>query len=72
MSGVADPWELDIGTNWSSDGAVVAQAEYRADGTWYISDTPPWLWNVTDQTAPSMPAWMKDDEKWLRALDAQD
>ena len=34
--------------------------------------SPPWLWNVTDQTAPSMPAWMKDDEQWQRVLDAQD
>ena len=24
------------------------------------------------ETAPSMPAWMKDDEQWQRALDAQD
>ena len=24
----------------------------------------PWLWGVTDQTEPSMPEWMKDDEKW--------
>ncbi len=36
------------------------------------NDSPPWLWNVTDQTAPSMPAWMKDDEQWQRALDAQE
>ncbi len=37
-----------------------------------IRREPPWLWNVTDQTAPSMPTWRKDDEQWQRALDAQD
>ncbi len=33
---------------------------------------PPWLWGVTDQTEPTMPAWMKDDEKWAKAREGQD
>lgn len=32
----------------------------------------PWLWSVTDQAEPSMPAWMKDDTKWRAARRARD
>ena len=32
---------------------------------------PPWWWDVTDQTEPSMPEWMKDDEQWQATLDAE-
>ena len=55
-------------TIWNPNGTISTQV--MADGT--IKETPPWLWNSTDQTEPSMPAWMKDDEQWQRALDAQD
>ncbi len=62
------------GTWWNSDGTVRAQMQWCNPPTGELMwrDSPPWLWNVTDQTAPSMPAWMQDDEKWQRALDAQD
>ena len=52
---------------WKLDGTVVYQR--GADGE--KRRAPPWLWGVTDQTEPTMPAWMKDDEKWQAALDAQ-
>ena len=57
-------------TNWEMDGAVRSQLWYE-NGTRKERHSPPWLWGVTDQTEPSMPAWMKDDEKWQAALDAQ-
>ncbi len=60
-------------TYWKPDGSVLQQ--FIIGGTMqgsHFNRSPPWWWNVTDQTAPSMPAWMKDDEKWQRALDAQD
>ena len=66
-------------TRWRPwDGTVWVQTLCSQDPTregMTIEDerhSPPWLWNVTDQTAPSIPAWMKDDEQWQRALDAQD
>ena len=34
--------------------------------------TAPWWWGVTDQTAPSAPAWILDDKQWHAALDAQE
>ncbi len=58
-------------TVWAYDGTVNCQMDYLTDGD-FFKTSPPWWWNVTDQTAPSMPAWMKDDEQWQRALDAQD
>ncbi len=77
-----DPFERV--TNWNMDGEVVHQA-YAVDydgGVWTRSRRivvtsmggkgPPWLWGVSDQTAPTMPAWMKDNAKWQAALDAQD
>ncbi len=63
-------------TVWHLDGTVKGQArDLDDDGRWTMMSfkhSPPWLWNATDQTTPSMPAWMKDDEQWQRALDAQD
>ena len=64
---------------WDFDGKVRHQRWYvDEDGEVLLSQeegrlkfTPPWLWGVTDQTAPTMPAWMKDDAKWQAALDAQ-
>ena len=62
------------GTQWRSDGTVQVQSviSRKMGGDDSVIQSPPWLWNVTDQTAPSIPAWMKDDELWQRALDAQD
>ncbi len=56
-------------TWWNLDGTVYRQA--RGDPFEFV-ESPPWWDGVTDQTAPSIPAWMKDDEQWQRALDAQD
>ena len=78
--GVSKIWYLDSGfkyierlddgscTWWGPDGRI--EAQFAPHGS--VVSSPPWLWGVTDQTAPSMPAWMKDDEQWQRALDAQD
>ncbi len=57
-------------TYWNPDGTVKCQLKAPIDGL--SNDSPPWLWGVTDQTAPSMPAWMKDDEQWQAAIDSQD
>ncbi len=68
-------------TYWNTDGTVDYQ-RYEADaipgvGHGFVrggtqSSGPPWLWGVTDQVAPSMPAWMKDNAKWQAALAAQE
>ena len=53
-------------------------AHLGLDGWGYLDDRkivrtqPPWLWGVTDQTEPTIPAWMKDDTKWQAVLDAQE
>ena len=56
-------------TVWNPDGSVKMQLKGlpRRDK----KASPPWWWGVTDQTEPSIPAWMKDDEKWQAALDAE-
>ena len=60
---------------WNPDGSVLYQTTYLdANGNYMrkgqkANKSPPWLWGVTDQTEPSMPAWMKDDEKWAKALE---
>ena len=59
-------------TVWSPDGTVAEQAQESAHGDVVSRNFPPWLWGVTDQTSPSIPAWMKDDAKWQAALDAQE
>ena len=56
-------------TWWEFSGELAEQWDDHGD---VEISSPPWLWSVTDQTTPSMPAWMKDDEQWQRALDAQD
>ncbi len=53
-------------TEWDVNGALVRQGLVRE------RTAPPWFWGVTDQTEPSIPAWMKDDAKWQAALDAQE
>ncbi len=60
-------------TTWNVDGSVAEQNQADIDGHPIIHrDSPPWLWGVTDQTEPTMPAWMKDDAQWQAALDAQE
>ena len=66
-------------TYWNPDGTVSCQfrpgpgmpALRMAPSANESRAAPPWWWGVTDQTDPMMPAWMKDDEKWQAALDAQ-
>ena len=62
-------------TAWDAEGRVTIQVEWTGKGgssnQRYIS-RPPWLWGVTDQTEPTIPAWMKDDAQWQAALDAQE
>ena len=60
-------------TWWNPDGSVRHQSWHRlGESTEEQREKPPWWWGVKDQTAPSMPAWMKDDAKWQAALDAQE
>ena len=62
-------------TTWRHDGTVNCQLGHdraRLRGGPTLWSRPPWLWGVTDQTEPSMPAWMKDDALWQAALDAQE
>ena len=63
---------------WDGDGVVVSQVikrrarllpGQRSDGGTGARSSPPWWWGVTDQNEPTMPAWMKDDEKWAKALE---
>ena len=59
-------------TVWRADGSVKNQVIFSTVALQIRDhDDPPWLWGVTDQTAPTIPAWMKDDAKWQAALDAQ-
>ena len=57
-------------TEWSERGKVVRQYRQPGGARFPLRQTsPPWLWGVTDQSEPTMPAWMKDDEKWAKALE---
>ena len=51
-------------TFWDINGSVQCQLQGSE-----LRRSPPWLWGVTAQTKPTMPAWMKDDEKWAKALE---
>ena len=62
---------------WTPDGSVLVQSRYAYDENGVrtgveVASKPPWLWKSVPQTAPTMPAWMKDDAQWQAALDAQD
>ena len=57
------------GTEWSPDGTVLLQVYRNAQGRGQVKSNPPWLWGVTDQTEPTIPEWMKDDELWAKALE---
>ena len=64
-------------TTWGRDGKIHVQAwdvwdEAARNQITQSRYSPPWLWGKVDQAEPSMPAWMKDDEQWQAALDAQD
>ena len=62
-------------TRWNPDGTLYVQQKLgdpvkllRTRDPFTIR--PPWWWDMTDQTAPSAPAWILDDAKWQAALDA--
>ncbi len=64
-------------TWWRVDGRVLSQSSVDVvptgqKVTFFRKTSPPWRWGVADQTAPSMPEWMKDDAKWQAALYAQE
>ena len=63
--------QLEI-SSWDG-GSVAMQVWLDDSGTrpygYYSRRSPPWLWGATDETAPSIPEWMKDDEKWAKALE---
>ena len=59
-------------TIWKPSGSVqhqIGPTQWPGVPGWRTS--PPWLWGVTDETEPSIPAWILDDERWQAALDAQ-
>ena len=56
-------------TRWRPDGSVLRQDTGIQAGPDQSQETPPWLWGVTDQTEPTMPEWMNDDEQWAKALE---
>lgn len=63
-------------TYWNEDGTVRYQERWRSDldhpdGPLLQRRAPPWWWGVTDQSAPTMPEWMKDDARWQAALEKQ-
>ena len=72
----SDRWGRGPQTFWRRDGTVERQFETEVQGQsrYAINErnTPPWLWGVTDEPAPTMPAWIKDDAKWQAVLDAQE
>ena len=53
-------------TIWNIDGLVVAQTKGQQplfppwEGHW-PKRSPPWWWNVTDQTEPTAPWWNKEE-----------
>ena len=59
------------GTVWRTDGTIEMQY-WDAKGKDNEKRSGPWWWDVTDQTEPSIPEWMKDDAQWQAALDAQE
>ena len=59
-------------SDWNVDGTVHSQVTNDSKGNLVERRSPPWLWGVTDQTEPSIPAWVKDDALWQAALDAQE
>ena len=57
-------------TFWKLDGTLKHQAVWLELGA-AVRTHPAWWWGMTDQTAPSAPAWILDDKQWQAALDAQ-
>ncbi len=62
-------------TAWRFDGSVDKQIRStgpsNSNGSTPVEEKTkaPWWWGVTAQTEPTMPAWMKDDAKWAKALE---
>ena len=63
-------------TTWYPDGTLRLQFAWPGSREYRFSppstQSLPWWWGVTDQTAPSAPAWVLADEQWQAALDAQE
>lgn len=61
-------------TQWRVDGSVLHQTGPGPVESGFLRRRvePPWLWNVTDQRTPSIPAWMRDEERWRAALAVRD
>ena len=60
------------GTYWRPDGTVDIQGRHYDEVGSVVHErkrVAPWWWGVADQTEPTMPAWMKDDAKWAKALE---
>ena len=57
------------GSIWHSDGTLLEQNAVGQDES--VVDEP-WLWGEGDQSEPSIPEWMLDDDEWQAALDRQD
>ena len=51
-------------TSWRLDGTVQSQQRMIRTGSVQFKSSPPWWWSVQDQTSPSAPAWILDDEQW--------
>ena len=48
-------------TYWKFDGRVLSQKSYTDTG--FVEKTsPPWWWDVTDQTEPTAPWWKGDEQ----------
>ena len=72
---------LVLSTRWNFDGSIESQHRNMSLGQvsagnyiWSGGERqrePPWWNGVTEQTEPSMPEWMKADDQWQAALDAQ-
>ena len=68
-----------VATFWNVDGSVEKQTEFLpgfggSNEFFRMTErtAPPWLADVTKQSAPSAPAWILDDKQWQAALDAQE
>lgn len=68
-------WSIDTGKlveeSWWKDDSLVRGTFWYADGRIDRQrvgrrhvDGPPWSWEVTEQTEPTMPPWMQDDARW--------
>ena len=73
-------WWVDSGYLCEAGDTATGYTLYRPDGTVLAQNvvggarrsSPPWLWGVTDQTEPSIPEWMRDEEAWGARLAEQE